>query len=81
MINIAIEQSLHTGSEFFNYKHFCSAILLALVDVNYKFIYVDIETAGRVGDVSVFANSVLKTAVDKHYLDLPEASALQGMSA
>ena len=53
---------------------------MALVDANYKFIYVDVGAAGRAGDASVFANSVLKTAIDNNYLDLPEASALQGMS-
>ena len=52
---------------------------MALVDANYKFIYVDVGAAGRAGDASVFANSVLNTAID-NYLDFPEASALQGMS-
>ena len=46
---------------------------------NYKFIYVDVGPADREGGASVFANSVLKTADDNTSLDLPEASALQGM--
>ena len=52
---------------------------MALVDANYKFIYVYVGAADREGDASAFANSVLKTTEDNSYLDLPEASTLQGM--
>jgi len=35
------------GSLFYNYKHFFSILLLALVDVNYCFIAVDVEEFGK----------------------------------
>jgi hypothetical protein len=38
------------GSEFYNYQKYHSVILLANVDANYKFIYIDVGTNGRVND-------------------------------
>jgi hypothetical protein len=78
--HIAVQQPADTGSEFFNYKHFFSVILLAMVDANYKFIYVDIGAAGRAGDAGVFADSSLKKALLTNTLDLPDAVALPGVS-
>ena len=51
-----------------------------MVDANYKFIYVNVGAAGRVGDAGVFADSVLKKVLDNNYLDLPDSIALQGVS-
>jgi len=44
----------NTGSEYFNYKHSFSVILLAVVDANYCFSYIDIGTNSRVNDARVF---------------------------
>lgn len=79
--HIAIQQPADTGSEFFNYKHFFSIILLAMVDANYKFIYLDVGAAGRAGDAGIFANSALKKALTTNSLDLPDVIALQGIPA
>ena len=78
--HIAIQQPADTGSEFFNYKHFFSVILFAMVDANYKFIYIDVGAAGRAGDAGVFADSALNKALRTNSLDLPDAVALQGIS-
>lgn len=61
--HIAIQQPADTGSEFFNYNHFFSVILFAMVDANYKFIYIDVGAAGRAGDAGVFADSALNKAL------------------
>ncbi|KAF0747248.1 DDE Tnp4 domain-containing protein [Aphis craccivora] len=42
-----------SGTLFFNYKDFVSIVLLAIVDANCKFIFVDIGSYGKEGD-SVF---------------------------
>ena len=49
-----------------------SVILLAMVDANYKFVYVDVGATGRVGDAGVFGDSVLKRALSTNSLDLPD---------
>ncbi|CAI6362645.1 unnamed protein product [Macrosiphum euphorbiae] len=48
-----------TGSLFFNYKDFFSIVLLAIVDANCKFIYVDIGAYGKEGDSGIFTKSSL----------------------
>ena len=78
--HISIQQPSSTGSEFFNYKHFFSVILLALVDANYRFIYVDIGAAGRAGDSEVFGESTLKKALSSNNLNLPPPKSIQGIS-
>lgn len=36
-----------SSSLFFNYKDFFSTVLLAVVDANYKFIYIDVGSYGK----------------------------------
>ena len=74
--HFALQQPNKSGSEFFNYKHFFSVLLLAVVDANYKFLYVDVGSAGRVGDAGVFSSSTLKGALDKNTLDIPSPCLL-----
>ena len=68
---INIKQPKNSGSYFFNYKGTFSIVLLALVDANYKFIYVDIGCNGRISDGGVFRNSSLSAAIDENILNIP----------
>ena len=78
--HIAIQQPVSSGSEFFNYKHFFSVLLLALVDADYKFLYVNVGAAGRAGDAGVFNESSLQKAVAEKTLNLPQSVEIQGIS-
>jgi len=60
------------GSSFYNYKKQNSIVLLALVDADYKFIYVDVGTNGRVSDGGVFRKSSLAKAIANNSLNFPE---------
>jgi len=69
--HVAIKQPSDCGSQFFNYKHFFSVLLVALVDANYTFLYVNVGSAGRDGDVWVFSTTSLNKALDDKTLQLP----------
>lgn len=75
--HIRIKCPVSGGSNYYNYKHFNSIILFALVDANYKFIYVDVGTNGRIGDAGVFAKSLLRKCIfDRSILNLPKEKKL-----
>ena len=55
--HIRILHPKNSGSEFFNYKSFCSIVLLAVVDADYKFLFADVGCQGRISDGGVLKNS------------------------
>lgn len=79
--HVSIKQPDCSGSLYFNYKHFFSIVLLALVDAEYRFVYVDVGAPGRCGDAGIFANSSLKRALDENLLNLPGAGYLPGVES
>ena len=66
------------GSLYYNYKGFHSIILMALVDAEYKFIWIDVGTAGSHSDAQVFNHSELKNAIDAGIIGHPHAAPLPG---
>ena len=69
--HIRIKAPDNTASLFHNYKSFFSTVLLALVDANYRFIYVDIGEYGSNSDGSVFRASVFGQKYLSHRLGIP----------
>ena len=67
----------NTSSAYYNYKHTFSAVLLALVDQNYKFLLVDVGCNGRISDGGVFQSSTLYKALKTGEMNLPLATPLQ----
>ena len=59
-------------SFYFNYKGFHSIVLLALVDAEYNFLYVDVGCNGRVSDAGVYNKSSLCSAIENNSIHLPE---------
>ena len=63
--HIAIKKPAKNGSLFHNYyKGFFSIVLLAIVDANYKFMYVDIGQTGSGSDGGVFNEFPFKVAME-----------------
>lgn len=50
---------IHSGSEYFNYKHSFSIVLMTLVDRNFCFMFCDVGNMGRIGDGGVFRDGFL----------------------
>ena len=62
--HIAIKKPANSGSLYFNYKGFFSIVMLALVDADYKFVWVDIGSRGASSDVQIFNNFELKECME-----------------
>ena len=75
--HVLIQPPPNTGSYYFNYKHSFSIHLLALVDADYKFVYVNVGCNGRVADGGVFRNSSLFTALEENKLNIPSPKPIQ----
>lgn len=61
----------NSGSIFYNYKQFFSLVLLAVCDVNSKFLYVQIGSAGSESDGGVFASSELYNLLENDCINIP----------
>lgn len=66
----------NTGSEYYDYKTHHSIIMLALVDADYKFMYVDVGAQGRASDASVWDRCNLRAYLEENRLAVPPPSLL-----
>jgi len=74
--HVMLQKPHMSGSTFYNYKQRFSIQLLAVVDANYQFMYVDAGCQGRLGDAGVYHHSTLSTALESNLLNIPSAQAL-----
>ena len=73
---VLIAKPPHSGSECYDYKGHFSVIMLALVDANYKFMYVTVGASGRASDGGVCQRYGLKVALEQDQLSIPPSAAL-----
>ena len=69
--HIAIKKPKKSGSEYFNYKGYFSLVLLALVDADYKFLWVNVGSSGSSSDAQIFNRSKLKRRIENGTLGIP----------
>ena len=73
---IAIKKPKRSGSEYFNYKGYFSLVLLALVDADCKFLWVNAGASGSSFDAQIFNRSKLKRRIENRTLGLPPPEPL-----
>ena len=78
--HVLIKPPPNSGSYYFNYKHSFSVVLLAIVDANYQFLYVDVGCNGRISDGGVFRNCDLYKQLEENQLNIPKPTLLHGTS-
>ena len=76
--HIQIVPPKNSGSLYYNYKHTFSTVLMALVDADYRFLYVDVGSNGRVSDGCVFRGCTLFNALENDIAGIPKAQPLPG---
>ena len=70
--HVQIRPPPNSGSIFYNYKHTFSIVMMAVVDADYKFLFVDVGRNGRVSDGGVFAATDLYKVLEDKQLNIPE---------
>ena len=76
--HVAIQCPKNGGSAYYNYKGFHSIVLLALVDADYKFLWVNVGAEGGASDAQLFNNCELKYYIESNNLGLPDPVPLPG---
>lgn len=78
--HIRIQCPEDSGSQFLNYKNYFSIVLMAVVDSNANFLYIDVGSNSRNSDGGVWNECSLRAAIDSDSLDIPAAANLPGDS-
>lgn len=76
--HIAMIAPTKSGSTFYNYKGTHSIVLMAIVDAEYSFLYVDVGCNGRVSDGGVFGKCSFQHRLETNELNLPPPKPLPG---
>ncbi|KAM7294246.1 hypothetical protein ISCGN_023763 [Ixodes scapularis] len=74
--HIALVPPHQSGAQFRNYKGFFSIVLMALVDADLNFIFVDVGRNGRMNDSGIWGACRLKEALERQPPMLPQAELL-----
>ena len=64
------------GNLYYNYKGFHSIVLLALVDGDYKFLWVEVGAAGSSSDARIFKHCNLRHKIEEGSIGFPESESL-----
>ncbi|XP_053667837.1 putative nuclease HARBI1 [Anopheles marshallii] len=75
--HVAIRAPAQSGASYYNYKGFYSIVLLAVVDSDVNFLYVDVGCKGRISDGGVLKNSELYNLLEREELNIPNADKLR----
>ena len=78
--HVRIKKPNKSGSTYYNYKHFFSIVLFALVDADYRFLYVDVGAEGRASDSTLWKYSAFNRDIESedNPLGIPEATPFPG---
>ncbi|XP_076679553.1 uncharacterized protein LOC143374889 [Andrena cerasifolii] len=61
-----------SGAFYYNYKNYYSTVLMALVDSNYEFIFVDVSKNGRISDGGILEQTEFMRRLNNNQLNLPK---------
>jgi hypothetical protein len=76
--HVVLQSPANIGTEFYYYKGHFSIVLMALVDANCSFLYVDVGCQGKISDGGVFKNCELWKNIENKQSGLPREKPLPG---
>ena len=76
--HVACNCPYKTGSLYHNYKGFFSVVLLALVDSDYKFLWIGVGHPGSMSDAQIFNNSELRQKIEDGTIGFPAPQPIPG---
>ena len=74
--HVAIKKPPRSGSLYYNYTGFFSVVLMALVDANYRFLWVDVRGDGAMSDGQIFNKSESKEWLEDGSINFPDPDPL-----
>uniref|UniRef100_UPI00358EEE5F putative nuclease HARBI1 n=1 Tax=Myxine glutinosa TaxID=7769 RepID=UPI00358EEE5F len=75
--HVALRCAPNSGSVYHNYKGFFSIVLMALVDADYKFLWVDVGGMGHMSDAQILNASELKECIENETIGFPDPLAMR----
>ena len=75
--HVAVRRPPRSGTMNYNYKGFFSVVLMALVDANYSFLWIDCGGLGSMSDAQIFNASELKDCLEDGSIGFPAPDPLQ----
>ena len=79
--HIMLQTPARSGSLFYNYKGTFSIVLMAIVDAQYKFTFIDVGAYGSNADGAIFNRSAFGLALINGELDIPPPKSLPNWPA
>ena len=76
--HVAIKQPPKSGTLYHNYKKFFSIVLMALVDADYRFLWIDVGTPGSNSDAQIWNDCELQDLIKEDKLQVPADAPLPG---
>lgn len=74
--HVRIKKPANSGSLYYNYKRFHSIVLQAVVDANYKYIFIDVGNYGHHSDGGTLRSSSFFAALSSNKLKIPKQAPL-----
>ena len=74
--HVALKKPKNSGALYHNYKGFFSIVMLALLDGQYRFRWVDAGTAGSCSDAQIFNACQLKRRIEDGRIGFPDPAPI-----